>query len=113
MEEDQDDRAAPAPEIPDERLRLIFTCCHPALDEKSRVALTLRTIGGLTTREIARAFLDNDTTMGQRLSRAKAKIAAAAIPYRVPDRTEWDDAPELGPDGDLPDLQRRLDGGAG
>ena len=87
MEEDQDS----PPEIPDERLRLIFTCCHPALDQKSRVALTLRTIGGLTTREIAQAFLDADTTMGQRLSRAKAKIAAAAIPYRVPERSDWDD----------------------
>ncbi len=91
MEEDEDDRAADAPDIPDERLRLIFTCCHPALDEKSRVALTLRTIGGLTTTEIARAFLDADTTMGQRLSRAKSKIAAAGIPYRIPERTEWDE----------------------
>lgn len=90
MEEDEEDRAADAPEIPDERLRLIFTCCHPALDEKSRIALTLRTIGGLTTREIARAFLDTDATMGQRLSRAKSKIAAAGIPFRVPDRAEWD-----------------------
>ena len=90
MEEDEDDRARETPEIPDERLRLVFTCCHPALDEKSRIALTLRTIGGLTTREIARAFLDADTTMGQRLSRAKTKIATAGIPYRVPERTEWD-----------------------
>ncbi len=75
--------------IPDERLRLIFTCCHPALDEKSRVALTLRTLGGLSTPEIARAFLDQDTTMGQRLSRAKAKIAAAGIPFVVPGPEEW------------------------
>ena len=75
--------------IPDERLRLIFTCCHPALEEKSRVALTLRTLGGLSTLEIARAFLDQDTTMGQRLSRAKAKIAAAGIPYIVPGPEEW------------------------
>ena len=90
MEEDEDDRAADAPEIPDERLRLIFTCCHPALDEKSRVALTLRTIAGLTTREIARAFLDTEPTMGQRLSRAKAKITAAGIPYAIPDRADWD-----------------------
>lgn len=88
---DQADSASDAPEIPDERLRLMFTCCHPALDEKSRIALTLRSIGGLTTKEIARAFLDQDTTMGQRLSRAKTKIAAAGIPYRVPDRAEWDD----------------------
>jgi RNA polymerase sigma factor (sigma-70 family) len=75
--------------IPDERLRLIFTCCHPALDEKSRVALTLRTLGGLSTPEIARAFLDQDTTMGQRLSRAKAKIAAAGIPFVVPGPEDW------------------------
>jgi RNA polymerase sigma factor (sigma-70 family) len=77
--------------IPDERLRLIFTCCHPALEPKSRVALTLRTLGGLTTPEIARAFLDNDTTMGQRLSRAKAKIAAAGIPFAVPGPEDWPD----------------------
>jgi RNA polymerase sigma factor (sigma-70 family) len=77
--------------IPDERLRLIFTCCHPALDPKSRVALTLRTLGGLTTPEIARAFLDTDTTMGQRLSRAKAKIAAAGIPFAVPGPDDWQD----------------------
>ena len=74
--------------IPDERLRLIFTCCHPALDQKSRVALTLRTIGGLTTAEIARAFLDAEPTMGQRLSRAKAKISAAGIPFKVPERED-------------------------
>jgi RNA polymerase sigma-70 factor (ECF subfamily) len=77
--------------IPDDRLRLIFTCCHPALDPKSRVALTLRTLGGLTTAEIARAFLDAEPTMGQRLSRAKAKIAAAGIPFKLP---EAEDLPE-------------------
>jgi RNA polymerase sigma-70 factor (ECF subfamily) len=71
--------------IPDHRLRLIFTCCHPALDPKSRVALTLRTLGGLTTGEIARAFLDAEPTMGQRLSRAKAKITAAGIPFKLPE----------------------------
>jgi RNA polymerase sigma-70 factor (ECF subfamily) len=75
--------------IPDDRLRLIFTCCHPALDPKSRVALTLRTLGGLTTAEIARAFLDAEPTMGQRLSRAKAKIAAAGIPFKVPEPEDW------------------------
>lgn len=90
MDEDEAARAMDMPDIPDERLRLIFTCCHPALEEKSRVALTLRTVGGLTTREIARAFLDSESTMGQRLSRAKAKIGAAAIPYKVPDRADWD-----------------------
>lgn len=83
------EEAFEAEELDDERLRLIFTCCHPALDQKSQVALTLRTIGGLSTAEIARAFLDNEPTMGQRLSRAKAKIAAARIPYKVPDIDEW------------------------
>ncbi|WP_309666181.1 DUF6596 domain-containing protein [Tabrizicola sp.] len=77
--------------IADDRLRLIFTCCHPALDQKSRVALTLRTLGGLSTPEIARAFLDTEPTLGQRLSRAKAKIAAAGIPFRVPDPEDWAD----------------------
>lgn len=77
--------------IPDDRLRLIFTCCHPALDPKSRVALTLRTLGGLTTGEIARAFLDAEATMGQRLSRAKAKIAAAGIPFKLPEPEDLPD----------------------
>ncbi|MEO0944089.1 MAG: sigma-70 family RNA polymerase sigma factor [Pseudomonadota bacterium] len=90
MEEDEAASARDAPEIPDERLRLIFTCCHPALEKKTRVALTLRTVGGLTTREIARAFLDTETAMGQRLSRAKAKIAAAGIPFAVPEQSDWD-----------------------
>jgi RNA polymerase sigma-70 factor, ECF subfamily len=70
--------------IADDRLRLIFTCCHPALDVPARVALTLRVVGGLATDEIARAFLVNEPTMGKRIVRAKRKIAAAHIPYRVP-----------------------------
>jgi RNA polymerase sigma-70 factor (ECF subfamily) len=70
--------------IEDERLRLIFTCCHPALSMEARVALTLRMVGGLTVAEIARAFLVQETTMGQRISRAKAKIRLARIPYRTP-----------------------------
>lgn len=81
----QDDE--PHPEVgavDDERLRLIFTCCHPALAPEARIALTLRMIGGLTVPEIARAFLVSEDAMGQRITRAKAKIKAAGIPYRVP-----------------------------
>src|SRR5713101_5123177 len=79
-----DDPREPLGAIDDERLRLIFTCCHPALAMQTRVALTLRMVGGLSVPEIARAFLVRETAMGQRITRAKAKIKAARIPYRVP-----------------------------
>ena len=75
----------PTGPVEDDRLRLIFTCCHPALAPEARVALTLRLLGGLTVAEIAAAFLVPETTMAQRITRAKRKIAGAGIPYRVPD----------------------------
>ncbi|MEV4265839.1 RNA polymerase sigma factor [Kribbella sp. NPDC049584] len=80
LEDDQD----PPYDVPDDRLRLMFTCCHPALAMEARVALTLRTLAGLSTAEIARAFLVPETTMSKRLTRAKQKIQHARIPYRVP-----------------------------
>jgi RNA polymerase sigma factor (sigma-70 family) len=74
----------PQPEIPDDRLRLIFTCCHPSLAQPAQVALTLRLLCGLTTAEVAHAFLVSESTMAARITRAKKKIAAARIPYEVP-----------------------------
>ena len=85
----------PTGPIEDDRLRLIFTCCHPALAPEVRIALTLRLLGGLTVPEIAQAFFVPETTMAQRITRAKKKIAAAKVPYRVPE---------------APDLPERLDG---
>lgn len=85
LEQAELDAPADTHDIPDHRLRLIFTCCHPTLDEKTRIALTLRTLGGLTTDEVARAFLDRPTTMGQRLARARTKISNAGIGFEIPD----------------------------
>jgi RNA polymerase sigma-70 factor (ECF subfamily) len=79
---------APTGPVEDDRLRLLFTCCHPALAPEARIALTLRLLGGLTVAEIAEAFLVPETTMAQRITRAKTKIAAARVPYRVPEAAD-------------------------
>ncbi len=78
----------PTGPVEDDRLRLLFTCCHPALAPEARIALTLRLLGGLTVAEIAQAFLVPETTMAQRITRAKKKIAAANVPYRVPEAAD-------------------------
>jgi RNA polymerase sigma-70 factor (ECF subfamily) len=118
------DEAAEADEIPDDRLRLVFTCCHPALAREAQLAITLRLVCGLTTAEIAHAFLVSEPTMAARVTRAKKKIAAAAIPYRVPPLEELPDrldavltvvhllfttghAAPTGPDLQRPDLVQR------
>ena len=86
--ENNGDDAEESAMIPDERLQMIFICCHPALAEKSRVALTLRALGGLSTEQIAAAFLDTSEAMQRRITRAKKKIAGAWIAYKVPDAEE-------------------------
>src|ERR1043165_9842553 len=78
----------PTGPVEDDRLRLLFTCCHPALAPEARIALTLRLLGGLTVAEIAQAFLVPETTMGQRITRAKKKITSARVPYRVPEAAD-------------------------
>ena len=86
--DDGDAPHEPAGPVEDDRLRLLFTCCHPALAPEARIALTLRLLGGLTVAEIAQAFLVPETTMGQRITRAKKKVAAAKVPYRVPEAAD-------------------------
>jgi RNA polymerase sigma-70 factor (ECF subfamily) len=86
-----DEPPTPADEIPDDRLRLIFTCCHPALGREAQVALTLRLVCGLSTADIAKSFLVSEATMAARVTRAKKKIAIARIPYRVPPSVELPD----------------------
>ena len=109
----RDDAAAPSrtridDDIGDDLLRLIFTSCHPVLSTEARVALTLRLLGGLTTDEIARAFLVPEPTIAQRIVRAKRTLSEARVPFEVPRGAELARAARVGAGGDLPDLQRRL-----
>ena len=100
-------------DIGDDLLRLVFTACHPVLPTEGRIALTLRLLGGLTTAEIARAFLVPETTLAQRITRAKRTLAEAGVPFEVPSGDERVRAARLGARGRLPDLQRGLLGDRG
>ena len=100
-------------EIGDDLLRLVFISCHPVLSTEARVALTLRLLGGLTTEEIARAFLVPEPTMAQRIVRAKRTLAEGQVPFEVPRGSELAAAPVVGAGGHLPHLQRRLLGDGG
>ena len=100
-------------DIGDDLLRLIFTACHPVLSTEARVALTLRLLGGLTTDEIARAFLVPEPTIAQRIVRAKRTLAEARVPFEVPRGAELAPRARVGAGGDLPDLQRGLRGDRG
>ena len=103
--------AARQDDIGDDLLRLIFTACHPLLSTEARVALTLRLLGGLSTTEIARAFLASESTIAQRIVRAKRNLSAARVPFEVPGPAER--ARGLGAGSYLPDFQRRLFGHIG
>ncbi len=109
--QDQDSPDAWDPDrIDDDVLRLVFISAHPVLSREGQIALTLRIIGGLTTEEIARAFLTSKATIAARITRAKKTLSDAGVPFEVPDRSEYPQASVGRAFGDLPGLQRRLFG---
>ncbi len=105
---DRPDLAAQVEDVQDDVLRLIFMTCHPVLSPEARVALTLRLLGGLSTPEIARAFLVSEGTVAQRIVRAKRTLAEARVPFELPGRRRAERAPGGGARGDLPGVQRGL-----